>query len=106
MARRSLTPRQIQLREALAQLKAEQLVLKQQRLRVAAAKREVDRLCRCDWCGDKTLPTRKELQLCPACSADQREQQRIALLAQHGYGPDGRLLLAGQGSYPDKFLCA
>lgn len=106
MARRSLPPRQIQLREALAQLKAEQLVLKQQRLRVAAAKREVDRLYRCDWCGDKTLPTRKELQLCPACSADQREQERIALLAQHGYGPDGQRLLTSEASYLDKRVCA
>ena len=54
MARRPLTPRQIQLHEALAQLKAEQLVLRQQRLRGVAAKREVDRLCRCDCCGAKT----------------------------------------------------
>jgi len=94
MARRSLTPRQIQLHEALAQLKAEQLVLKQQRLRVVAAKREVDRLSRCDCCGAKTLPSVRDSQLCPACSAEQREQQRIALLAEHGYGADGRRMSA------------
>ena len=94
MARRSLTTRQIALREALAQLKAEQLVLRQQRLRVAAAKREVDRLCRCDCCGAQTLPSSKDSQLCPACTAEQREQQRITLLAEHGYGADGRRLSA------------
>jgi recombinational DNA repair protein RecR len=94
MVRRSLTPRQIQLRDALAQHKAEQLVLRQQRLRVVAAKREVDRLCRCDCCGAKTLPFSRDSQLCPVCTAEQREQQRIALLAEHGYGADGRRLSA------------
>jgi hypothetical protein len=89
MARRPLNPRRIQLHEALAQLKAEQLVLRQQRLRGVAAKREVDRLCRCDCCGAKTLPSGRDSQLFTAWSSEQREQQRIALLAEHGYGADG-----------------
>ena len=94
MARRPRTQRQQQLDEALALLKAERAVLKQQQARVAAARRALDRLSCCDWCGAKTLPTGAELQLCQACSAEQREIRRVQLLAAHGYGPDGKRLAA------------
>lgn len=94
MARKHLTERQRQLRGAQAELKAQQLLLKQQRLRVAAARRAVEALSCCDLCGDKTLPTGEDLQLCGSCAAERREQKRVALLAQHGYGSDGRRLVA------------
>ena len=94
MARRPRTERQRQLDQALAALKAEKVLLKQQRLRVAAARRALDALSRCDCCGAKTLATGADEQLCLDCSAQRRERQRIALLAQHGYGPDGRRIAA------------
>lgn len=94
MARRPRTQRQQQLEEALALLKTERAVLKQQQARVAAARRALDRLSCCDWCGAKVLPTGSELQLCRGCAADHRELQRLELLAQHGYGPDGKRLAA------------
>jgi hypothetical protein len=90
MAKRIRTERQLLLQEAQAELKAQRQRLKQQRLRVAAARRAVDLLSGCDWCGIKTLPTGTDPQLCPDCAAARYQQQRVALLAQHGYGPDGR----------------
>jgi hypothetical protein len=94
MARRPQTERQRQLAEVLAELKAEKLVLKQQQRRVAAVRSRLAQLSSCDFCGAKTLPTGCDLQLCPACSAEQREQKRMALLARNGYGPDGKRLAA------------
>ncbi len=94
MARRKLTEHQQLLKEAQANLKAERAVLKQQQARVAAARRAVAQLSHCDWCGAKVLPTAEELQLCQSCAADRREQKRVRLLAQHGYGPDGKRLAA------------
>jgi hypothetical protein len=94
MARKPRTERQLQLQEALADLKAERAQLKAQRLRVAAAQRAVDSLSCCDWCGAKVLPCGAELQLCGVCDAEQREQQRVQLLAAHGYGPNGKRLAA------------
>lgn len=94
MSRKPLTPRQLELQEAQANLKAEKTVLKQQQARVIAARRVVAQLSCCDWCGAKVLPTGAELQLCMGCAADHRELKRVQLLAQHGYGPDGRRLAA------------
>lgn len=94
MARKQLTERQRQLSDALAALKAEKALLKQQQKRVAAARRAVDRLCRCDACGAKVLAVNDARLLCFPCITEQREHKRVALLAQHGYGPDGRRLIA------------
>lgn len=94
MARKPRTQRQQQLSDALARLKAEKALLRQQRARVAAARSALDQLSRCDLCGAKTLPTGAELQLCQVCSAEQREIRRVQLLAAHGYGPDGKRLAA------------
>jgi hypothetical protein len=94
MASKPLTHRQQQLQEALAELKTQRALLRQQRARVAAVRRVVDSLSCCDWCGAKVLPCGAELQLCRGCAADQHEQGRLRLLAQHGYGPDGKRLAA------------
>lgn len=92
MARRSLTPRQLQLQEALAQLKVERVALREQQLRVAAARRVVDSLSRCDWCGAKTLATGAELQLCFDCDRQRAALARRELLARYGYAADGSKL--------------
>jgi hypothetical protein len=94
MAKRPTTERQKQLQEAFAQLKAERVLLKQQRARVAAAQRVVDHLSCCDWCGIKTLATGNDPQLCADCSQDRAELARRELLARHGYGPAGERLAA------------
>ncbi len=94
MAKRNLTERQQLLQEAQANLKAERAVLKQQQARVAAARRTLAQLSQCDWCGAKVLLTGEELQLCRECADDHRELKRRQLLAQHGYGPDGKRLAA------------
>jgi hypothetical protein len=90
MARRPRSERQLQLQGAQAALKGERAALKQQQARVAAARRVVDELSRCDCCGARVLPCGGEEQLCLDCFRQRREQGRVALLAQHGYGPDGR----------------
>jgi len=92
MARRPRTERQLQLGQALAAVKAEKVLLKQQQARVAAARRVVDALSRCDCCGVRVLPCGGEEQLCPDCAAVQRQQARVALLAQHGYDRCGKRL--------------
>jgi hypothetical protein len=94
MARRKLTERQQLLQEALTNLKVERAVLKQQQARVAVARRVVEQLSCCDCCGAKVPPTGEDLQLCWGCAADRRELKRVQLLAQHGYGPDGKRLAA------------
>lgn len=91
MARKPLTPRQLRLQEAQAALKGERAVLKQQQARVAAARRELDELSRCDACGVRVLPCGGE-QLCFSCFRQRHEQARLELLARSGYGPDGRRL--------------
>jgi len=85
MARKQLTERQRQLSDALAVLKAEKALLREQSLRVAAARHAVDRLCRCDACGAQVLAVDAQPVLCISCITEQREQKRGALLAQHGY---------------------
>ena len=90
MARRPRTQRQQQLDQALAALRGEKAMLKVQRGRVVAARQAVEALSRCDACGAKTLATGADEQLCLDCSAQRRERQRMALLARHGYGADGR----------------
>jgi hypothetical protein len=94
MASKPLTQRQLDLQQALGTLKTEMALLRQQRARVAAVRRVVDSLSCCDWCGAKVLPCGAELQLCRVCAADRHELQRVQLLAQHGYGPDGKRLAA------------
>ena len=56
MARRPRTERQLQLGHALAAVKAEKVMLKQQQARLAAARRELDELSRCDACGVRVMP--------------------------------------------------
>jgi multidrug efflux pump subunit AcrA (membrane-fusion protein) len=68
--------------------------LKQQQARVAAARRELDELSRCDCCGVQVPPNGAEEQLCFSCFKQRREQARVELLARSGYGPDGRRLAA------------
>ncbi len=94
MARKPLTPRQQELQEALANLKAEKAVLRGQIRRAAVARQRLDQLSRCDLCAAKVLPNGAALQLCPDCAALQRKQQRVEFLAQRGYGPDGKRLIA------------
>lgn len=98
MAKRNLTPRQAELKLALAELKAEQAALKQQRQRVAMARRVVERLSCCDWCGLKTIATGEELQLCFDCSRHRAAMNRRELLAKFGYGPDGKRLPKDQAA--------
>lgn len=92
MARRPLTERQQQLKRAHQRVAEERKLLREQQRRVAAARRALDALGRCDWCGDRTFPTGAELQLCEDCSKERNQQNRVALLAAHGYGPDGKRL--------------
>ena len=94
MARRPRTDRQQKLDQALAGLRAEKALLKQQQARVAAARSELDELSRCDACGVRVMPCGSELQLCLPCDIERRQQKRLELLTQHGYGPDGKRLAA------------
>jgi hypothetical protein len=92
MARRPLTERQQQLRLAHQQLALERKLLREQQARVRAAKRDLDALGRCDWCGAQTFPYAAEVLLCDDCGKERNERNRIKLLAAHGYGPDGQRL--------------
>lgn len=94
MARRPRTERQMQLGQALAAVKAEKALLKQQQAQLAAARRELDELSRCDACGVRVMPCGSELQLCLPCDIERRQQKRLELLTEHGYGPDGKRLIA------------
>lgn len=94
MARRPRTDRQLQLQEALATLKAEKALLKQQQAQLARARRELDELSRCDACGVRVMPCGSELQLCLPCDIERRQQKRLELLTEHGYAPDGKRLIA------------
>lgn len=89
---RRLTDRQLRLRAARDELRAAQVQLKQDRQLVAAAKRRLAELSRCDWCGAQTFPYGAELQLCEDCSKERNRLNRIKFLAAHGYGPDGQRL--------------
>lgn len=89
---RRLTDRQLRLRAARDELRAAQAQLKQDRQLVAAAKRRLAELSRCDQCGAATYPYGAELQLCDDCSRELSKRNRIKLLAAHGYGPDGQRL--------------
>jgi len=89
MARKPLTPRQLRLQEAQAAFKGERAVLKQQQARVAAARRVVDELSRCDCCGARVLPCGGEEQLCFNCSRARAAAERAAIRRAHGW-PDPR----------------
>lgn len=91
MTRKRLTERQLQLQAAQAELK-------EARRRAAIAKRRLDELSKCDWCGAKAWAIGMELQLCSACSTRRAKEGRIALLARHGYGPDGKRLPKDQAA--------
>ena len=94
MARLPRTDRQLQLDQALANLRAEKALLKQQQVRVAAARRVVAAMSLCDCCGVQVPPNGAEEQLCFSCFRQRREQARLELLARHGYSPDGKKLVA------------
>lgn len=89
MARRLRSERQLQLDQALANLKGERAVLKQQQARVAAARRELDELSRCDCCGVRVLPCGADEQLCFNCSRARAAAERAAIRRAHGW-PDPR----------------
>jgi hypothetical protein len=95
MARKPLTDRQAQLQAAYKALEVEKAQLAAQSRRVKAAQAAIDALGVCDQCGDRTYPTGAEPQLCQSCSIKRKQQNRIELLAAHGYGPDGRRLPKG-----------
>ena len=92
MAKRTLTPRQQELQQALAELKAAKAAAAITRRRVAAARQVVDSLSRCDWCGNRVLATGLALQLCHRCKLEKMEQDRVALLARYGYDASGKRL--------------
>jgi len=99
MARKPLTDRQLQLKQAHDRLAAERHQLRSARAqaaaqarRVRAAQEAVDALGACDWCGKRTFPTGAALQLCQSCGDKRKQQNRIEVLAAHGYGPDGKRL--------------
>jgi hypothetical protein len=85
MARKPLTERQLRLQEALANLKTEKTVLKEQRLRVAAAQRVVTQLSRCDGCGVRVQPTGADDQLCLACAVERIKAKRQVIRRAAGY---------------------
>lgn len=88
---RPRTDRERELAAAHAEVKRQKFLLEEQRLRVQAAQRAVDRLSLCDGCGGKVrMAMGATPQLCLSCSAARSEKRRLALLAEHGYGPDGR----------------
>ena len=89
MARKPLTPIQLRLQEAQAALNCERAMLKQQQARVAAARRVVDSLSRCDACGVRVLPCGCEEQLCFNCSMARAAAERAAIRRAHGW-PDPR----------------
>jgi hypothetical protein len=102
MARRPLTDREHQIRDARAKLAAERRVLREgqarlqgQRQRVQDAQLVLDALSRCDWCGTKTMATGSRPQLCWTCSRQRSEQKRVELLRRHGYDAKGRRLPRG-----------
>ena len=90
MARKPLTDRQAQLQAAYKALEVEKAQLAAQSRRVKAAQAAIDALGVCDQCGDRTYPTGAEPQLCQSCSIKRKQQNRIELLAAHGYAADGR----------------
>ncbi len=99
MARKPLTNRQAQLQAAYKALEIEKAQLRTiraqaaaQSRRVKAAQAAIDALGVCNQCGDRTYPTGAEPQLCQSCSIKRKQQNRIELLAAHGYGPDGKRL--------------
>ena len=93
MAKRTLTPRQQELQQALAELKAAQAASAITRERVATARRKVALLSRCDDCGrSMTIATGREPQLCWSCWAAEKEVDRVGRLARLGYGADGKRL--------------
>lgn len=90
MARRPLTERQQQLKLAHQRLAEERKLLREQQRRVAAARRALEALGRCDWCGAQAFPYGAELQLCDDCSKERNEQNRVELLRRYGYDASGR----------------
>ena len=88
MARRPLSDRDRQLKAALAELAEQQRLLRVQRQRVAAAKRVVDALNRCNSCGAQVPPTAGAEVFCWPCFRKQiderRSANRAALLAKAG----------------------
>ena len=68
--------------QALANLRAEKALLKQQQVRVAAARRVVAAMSLCECCGVQVPPNGAEEQLCFSCFKQRREQARVELLAQ------------------------
>jgi hypothetical protein len=99
MARKPLTDRQAQLQAAYKALEIEKAQLRTirgqaaaQKRRVEAAQEVIDAMGVCDQCGSRTYPTGADHQLCQSCSIKRQQQNRIELLAAHGYGPDGKRL--------------
>jgi formylmethanofuran dehydrogenase subunit E len=89
---RKFTQRQQELSAARTELQAAELELRQHRKVVAAAKRRLAELSRCDECGEPAYDLGGELQLCGACTRSRRRQEEIAHFHALGFGADGRLL--------------
>jgi hypothetical protein len=103
MARKPLTARQIQLKEAHDRVDAERRQLRvirgmaaSQQRAVKAAEAALAALSRCDQCGKPAYDLGGELQLCGACTRSRQRQEEIKRFASIGFGPDGRPLPRAQ----------
>lgn len=81
MARRPLSERDRQLRAAQADLNEQRRLLREQRQRVAAAKRVVDALNRCSSCGVQVPPAMGAQVLCWPCTRLQIDERRAGARA-------------------------
>jgi ribosomal protein S14 len=105
MARKPLTDRQLQLKEAHDRVDAERRQLRAIRGMAAAQLRAVKAaeaalatLSRCDQCGEPAYLLGGELQLCGACTRARKREEQIAHFASLGFGPDGRSLRKSQAA--------
>lgn len=93
---RRLTERQQELRDAYAALTTAKNHRQAALRAVRTAEAALAALLACDRCGQPAYPSAAAEWLCADCAAVRRRQQRLELLAQHGYGPDGRRLPAAE----------
>lgn len=96
MPRRQISQREQALHDAHVLLQAGLQELKQLRQRTAAARAEIARLSRCDFCQAPGNPRGQYLMLCHGCWLDhlaaRKRAARIAAYAQFGRDPNGVLM--------------
>lgn len=96
MPRRQISQREQALHDAQGRLQAGLQELKQLRRQTAAARAEIARLSRCDFCHDPGQLRGSDLMLCHGCWLDhlaaRKRAARIAAYAQFGRDPNGVLL--------------